>query len=465
MRNKEYKEVSFELPKITKEALAKMEADKFNNFRKQHDFPVIVDFLFHYLPHFQRWIDSQEHVTYERLIEHGPARFLRASTCAYIYEQKNGENHTFKSVYNIVKGERKTGNYLGQYFYFTPYFSWVAKNYSINVDMIEQDLIPFNYSGQKVVVKSHVPQLKDCLLNLELRDLSGLIFRGAHRNLEFANVSKSILDNSQCAIIWYSNAFGFSFKNSGAYHTVYKTVFGSGHLFDNRTVSIQDGNFQSIVIVDSPIKILLQNASIEHCLILDDHLYIYPDRGVIRNCNFSHSYSGFKNRNERAELHMRMKELYSGIGKYLNAGQHYYKMKSEQMLSLLNPKSHYHNNYLDKSELKKIIYHGYCYTTFSVFAFSKIFWGFGEKPWRIWFTSGFLNIILACVYYYSKGSATFERVPNSISYSLYSFVNINKPTLKHTEPWLDVLSSAQGFMGLLCIGIFISALVSKVKEY
>ncbi|WP_225460621.1 hypothetical protein, partial [Vibrio vulnificus] len=39
------------------------------------------------------------------------------------------------------------------------------------------------------------------------------------------------------------------------------------------------------------------------------------------------------------------------------------------------------------------------------------------------------------------------------------------PTLKHIEPWLDVLSSVQGFAGLLCIGIFISALVSKVKEY
>ncbi|MCA3904141.1 hypothetical protein JKP31_23220 [Vibrio vulnificus] len=446
MRNEKYKNVVFELPEIRKEVLANMDAEKFNNFRRHHDFPVIVDFLFHYLPHFQRWIDSQPHVTYERLIEHGPARFLRATKCAYIYEQKNGGNHTFKSVYNLIKGERKTGNYLGQYFYFTPYFSWLAKNYAINVDAIERELIPFNYSGHKIVVKSHAPQLKDCELTLELRDVSGFTFRGAHRNLEFTNVSKSILDISQCTTIWYSYAVGLSFNNSGAYHTIYKTVFGSGHLFDNRTISFKNGNFQSIVIVDSPIKVTLQNASIEHCLIWDDHLYIYPERGTIRNCNFNHSYSGSKRRNERAELHMRMKELYSDLGKVLDAGQHYYKMKSEQMFSLLNPKSHYHNNYSDKSKWQKIAYHGRCYIMFIAFSLSKFFWGFGEKPWRIWFTSGILNLVLACVYYYSAGSATFGKVPNSISYSLYSFVNINKPRIQLRSATLSNIKQPMPFL-------------------
>ncbi|PTP02659.1 hypothetical protein CWN85_08695 [Vibrio splendidus] len=460
-----YTDVTFNLPTVAKEVLAKMEAESLNEFRSKNDFPVIVDFLFHYLPHFQRWIDSQKHVTYERLIEHGPARFLRTSKLAYIYEQKNGETHTFKSVYNLVKGEHKTGNSQGRYFYFTPYFSWVKKHYSIDTVRIEEALKPYNYAGSKIVVKSEVSLLKDCQLTLELRDLSQITFNGAHCNLEFSNLTKSVLDISQCTVIWYSHAVGLTLVRSGAYHTIYKTVFGSGYLFDDRKINIVGGNFQFIAIVDSPIKVVLKDASIEHCLMWDDHLYIYLDNGIIRNCNFDHSYMTYKKRKERAELHLRMKELYSGIGKVANAGRHHYKMKSEIMLSLLNPRKHDYVKYSQKSLWQKTIYHLKCYGSLANNALSKVFWGFGEKPWRIWLTSCSLNIVLACVYYYSKGSATYEKLPNSISYSLYSFVNINKPTLNHTEAWLDVLSSAQGFMGLLCIGIFISALVSKVKEY
>ncbi|WP_140374324.1 hypothetical protein [Vibrio parahaemolyticus] len=462
--------VYFKLPHIPKQSLVSMNGHDFNSFRCKNDYPIIVDFLLHYLPHFQKWIDSQKYVTYDCLIKHGPARLLRESKRSYIFDRETEED-PYITVISLLTGEHGPRKFLdkGKCFHFTPYFSWIKKNYGINPIHLENGLKPNPYTPGYIEVNSKEETLKNCTLVLELRDLSNTILLESQYNCEFTNLENTILSNISSTIIWYSYAFGLKFKNNGYFHDIYKTTLSLPYLADplkqDRKVEMSDGNYQSIKIIDSPIKLVLKNSSMEYCQIWDDHTYIHNENSIIRNCFFDHSYNSLPRHIERVELHSRMKEMYSGIGKVVDAGKHHYKMKSQYMLSLKNPKRIDQPEYSMKTKFQRFNYSSKCYFSLIFHFISKIFWGFGEHPWRIWMTSIFINLILSSVYYFSPGSSTYKLLPNSISYSLYSFVNINKPNLVHSQAWIDVLSSAQGFLGLLCIGIFISALSSKVREY
>ncbi|MBY7771362.1 hypothetical protein KW411_21170 [Vibrio fluvialis] len=50
--------------------------ERFNNWRRENDFPRIIEFLIEALPNFLDWLDSQEGLSKDELIYHGPARFI-----------------------------------------------------------------------------------------------------------------------------------------------------------------------------------------------------------------------------------------------------------------------------------------------------------------------------------------------------------------------------------------------------
>ncbi|MCF5797506.1 hypothetical protein GIV32_08275, partial [Pseudomonas sp. PA-1-5A] len=52
--------------------------EDFNNWRRQHDFPRIVEFLFDNLPYFPLWLSEQVGLTVEDLLFHGPSRFIKS---------------------------------------------------------------------------------------------------------------------------------------------------------------------------------------------------------------------------------------------------------------------------------------------------------------------------------------------------------------------------------------------------
>lgn len=428
-----------------------------NEFREINDYPAVVDFLSHYLPCFDEWLESQNNINKALLIKLGPARFLRASNYAYV------ESEEKLTVHNLTKGD--VGTQKVNVNAFTPYFSWLKKKKCYDVVKIESNLKPVNFEN-RLEVSSENPAFLGKKLILELRDFSDLCFTEVHSlNLEFSNIKNSKLAFCQSFIVWYSYALGLSFQSYSSHHTIYKTFLGHRYHSGMEKVIFSNGNFQSISIIDSPIKIQLQNASFEYCKIFEDHLYITVSNGNIRNCNFDASKLSYVKRSERAELHMRMKELYSSLGKMTEAKEHFYKMKSERMLSFLNPRALDVVYYQKKSMYQKIVFHLSCFKKFSKHFLSKIFWGFGERPYRIIAFSTFLNFVFSIYYYNSIGSSKYKSVPKSISYSFYSFVNINKPQLEHLNYWVDVLSSIQGFTGLIFIGAFISALTKKGQDY
>ncbi|WP_017066688.1 hypothetical protein, partial [Vibrio crassostreae] len=51
--------------------------DKFNEWRRSHDFPRIVEFLYDSLPSFGDWLSEQDGLSQDDLLFHGPARFVR----------------------------------------------------------------------------------------------------------------------------------------------------------------------------------------------------------------------------------------------------------------------------------------------------------------------------------------------------------------------------------------------------
>ena len=428
-----------------------------NEFREINDYPAIVDFLSHYLPCFDEWLESQNNINKALLTKLGPARFLRASNYAYVGSPEN------QVVYNSINED--VGVQKSNVKSFIPYFSWLHKKKCFDVVRIEGALQPVNFEN-KLEVSSENPAFLGKKLILELRDFSNLRFERVHNvNLEFSNIKNSRFGFGQSFIVWYSYALGLSFQKYTSHHTIYKTFFGHRYHSGMEKVSFSNANFQSISIIDSPIKIQLQNASLEYCQIFEDHLYITVNNGNIRNCNFDTSKFSRVKRGERAELHMRMKELYSSLGKMTEAKEHFYKMKSERMLSFLNPKALDPVYYQKKSMYQKVVFNLSCFKKLSKHFLSKIFWGFGERPYRIIAFSTFLNFVFSIYYYNSIGSSTYKNIPKSISYSFYSFVNINKPQLEHLNYWVDVLSSLQGFIGLIFIGAFISALTKKGQDY
>lgn len=47
--------------------------EAFNEWRREHDFPRIVNFLFETLPYFSIWLSEQTGLTRQDLVFHGPA--------------------------------------------------------------------------------------------------------------------------------------------------------------------------------------------------------------------------------------------------------------------------------------------------------------------------------------------------------------------------------------------------------
>lgn len=69
---------------LTAKELWQLHPEEFNNWRSENDFPKLVTILHEKLPLFESW-QNEFDITINNLVKHGPARYLKESSIAYIY--------------------------------------------------------------------------------------------------------------------------------------------------------------------------------------------------------------------------------------------------------------------------------------------------------------------------------------------------------------------------------------------
>ncbi|WP_102386740.1 ion channel [Vibrio cyclitrophicus] len=452
--------IEMKAPNLGVRELWSMTPEQFNQWRREHDYPRIVEYLKRELADFTDWMVNQE-VTDSELIEFAPAIFLKRSNCIYVcdFECKDSEmlrevRYSKHSVGEIVFHEKRVLKIKK----IIPFYDWLENS---GKEKLEHRIFINTRRGRKAYIGG-------CL---ELIDMGGMIlpehFIMGGRELEFLNLDDLTLNNchsNSYLKLWYSSAINLTVNGNLAFFDAYKTSFTEVGDSRTRSMKLLNGNFQSWKLVDCDVKLKITNSTM-HLWEVDGHQFeCVLEHSDIKDSKFSEGRDTFSK--SASEFHRKIKILYAQIGNLNAAGAHYYKEKMFERKARLYPNQFYRTYPEPKlNTLKKLKRNISCFTKSLGMYINELFWGYGEKPYTI---IGFsLSIILWCAvaYEFHPKSATRYDLLSSLEFSIASFTNVGSTAITQAEPFLRVLAFSQGLMGLLCVGLFVAGIASKNKQY
>ena len=100
-----------------------------------------------------------------------------------------------------------------------------------------------------------------------------------------------------------------------------------------------------------------------------------------------------------------------------------------------------------------------------IFAASKLFWGYGEKPFRIAWTV-LLMISIFSVLYWWTGAFVDKCIATSVYFSAVSFtcLGYGSWTSAPTANWVPYVGVAEAGLGIVTMALFASALFHKINQ-
>lgn len=192
-------------PSITSKELWDKTPDEFNLWRRENDYPRIINYLKNNLTNFTEWMKEQQ-ISDNDFLEFGIAIFIKPEKCIMIYELNDSNE-------NIIHEIRKPKHDIGKIIFhektvltrrdIIPYFTWAKKNKACIEDRVETLFFINNRSGRQIYIHN----------DLELLDAGNIVlpkgYRLSGRNLEFLNLDDLTIDNcnnNSHLNIWYSSA-------------------------------------------------------------------------------------------------------------------------------------------------------------------------------------------------------------------------------------------------------------------
>jgi len=468
--------------------------EAFNEWRREHDFPRIVNFLFETLPYFSIWLSEQTGLTRQDLVFHGPARFIRLygepmkfiehdvslrldsnppkPILRYCFEKKGKNQFRKKKVTRQVE--------------FCSYIDWAYKNRSWifykNPSSIEDFVRCLTPSGRscntstfinsdssiQFNIPSFMPSvtIDDIFFNTKQRsappslrllklggggvtDVDGVV---GEKNLEFANIDNLTLINP---IITSFQDISFStLRNLKIHGQIHAAKFHQCSIeIDVSKGGILECDFE---YCDSTIS--LNESKLFRSSIREKYLRLKLKDTEVSDCCFEYLDICGGSATERRNFNQSAKMTYSHLGYPDLAGKHFYFEQKEKRKGLWKTFSDIDS--WDGIGRRLLSLFGFIWMTFQ-----ELYWGYGERPFNIILFSLFAVISFSLFGYFNQSSSTAMDLGDSLIFSFQAFTNI---TIKDVNQGFDVINligSIMSFFGIISVGLLVAALSAKTKDY
>lgn len=468
--------------------------EEFNNWRRLHDFPYIVDFLFETLPYFSLWLSEQSGLTRQDLIFHGPARFIRfyGEPIKYIEHDVSitlNENQPVQPILRycfLTKGEKQPQTKrVARTIEFSSYIDWAFSNRNWMFPRKVKDLRDIvrcltpsgrscnssNFINSNSSIDFNIPlfmpsiSIEDIVNptqkksppTLELIKLGGgntQIFHGiiGEKNLEFANIDNLTLISP--VITSHQDISYSTLRNlniSGDIH--------AAKLHQCSTeINISEGSLSGCKFEYGDSVIYLKNSTLNFSSIKGRHLKLRLKETEVTSCSFDYSDIFDSSPKEKEEFNRCAKMIYSHLGYPDLAGKHFFFEQKSKRKMLWNVFSRFDKRTPLRDRASSLF-------RFFWMTFQELYWGYGERPFNIIYTSLLTVISLCAISFFDPYSTTHLKLYDSMIFAFQSFTNISIKEIQQKHDIINLIGSFMSFFGVMSIGLLVAALSAKTKNY
>lgn len=467
--------------------------ERFNNWRRENDFPRIVEFLIEALPNFLDWLDSQEGLSKDELIYHGPARFImHYGQSAHLIDIDMRlpaflPANTEPVITSLILSDDRLKEWephgkIFKHLTFESYTDWALRQRLPYIQDVISSLKPNGYSSKTVgptyntcridacfslhsfsfrvepFFKKQVPNRPKipslCLLKLGGKDNDIVVEDAAiyEKNLEFTNLDNLTLIRPSLTSfnqLNYCSLCNVSITGSLSHISFHRCVIG----LELIKASLNDCSFRY-----TDVSLSLNEASLTGCTIVSRNLKINDKFSEIRDCRFEYGGLVKDTPIAKSEFHRQAKMLFSRHGYPDLAGEHFLIEQSSKRKQLFRVFASVKSKASPYSKVKSLL-------KSVTMGCIEMYWGYGERPFRIIKTAIVLMSIVATLSFFIKSSSTYGDVLDSISYGIQSFTNIEFIEVNQSNRLLSFLSSIMSLTGLISVGLLVASLASKTKKY
>ncbi|NQT56298.1 MAG: two pore domain potassium channel family protein [Desulfobacteraceae bacterium] len=290
------------------------------------------------------------------------------------------------------------------------------------------------------------------------------------RRTEFLNLDDLIIENARSNTyikLWFSSAINLTVIGNFAFLDAYKTPFTEVGATRTRSMKLFNGNYQNWNLKDCDLNFKATNSTLHLWKVEGNYFQCTLEHSDIKDCNFKEGQTkigqGYK---QAARFHRIVKRVYSQVGDFAKAGEHFYKEKQFEQSSMMRAKHHYWTEIQkEKRTLSKWVIYLKSYTKFMLLAFQNLLWGFGEKPSRVFLWAVFVIIGSAILYNYHPDSCTLNEKVNSFYFSVVTFTTLGYGEITQVTPFLKVYAAIEALLGLSLMALVIVGFAAKTKDY
>lgn len=442
--------------------LWRLSPDEFNEWRRNNDYPVILNLFEKKLPYFIDWMNDQG-ITRALIFEHGIARFVSTEEPLLLCNYKSdGKNRLFEKAFEKLPSIKKSGWITEEYEYH-PYFYWLNKKYGRKIfEETKRDFIISSWiNGKPQFLKEHF------LLDLGGVEILAPILAG--RLLDFTCLDDLKITgaiNNQYLYLWHCSAKGVEICGGLAFINFYKTeLWDSGYGSAKKELVLNDGIFQDFHFKDCNLRFHASRSTLMLCSVSGTDFDATLEHTKMERTLFDAGLTVNNNYSTKMEFYSKVKILFSSIGKSAEAGNYFFKEQVNEMWSLLFPKRTYRELWHQKSWIAKSYFFIKCHFKFVAKFLNYAIWGFGEKPFRSLIASWFVILSSSLLFYLDSCSATYNDGLKSVYFSIVTFVTLGYGDISQTNPTLRLFSSLEAFTGMVLMGLFLAGYASKSKQY
>ena len=469
--------------------------EEFNNWRREYDFPRIVDFLFETLPFFSIWLSEQSGLTRQDLIFHGPARFIRhyGQSIRFVEHDVSLRLHPNEPAQPILrhcfiknneKQVRKKKVTRSVEFY--SYIDWASKNKSwvfhasrscikdfvrcltpsgrscqtstyINSNSSIQFYIPYfmpSVTIDEILSSTNRPISPPSLELLKLGGGGVTVVDGVvgEKNLEFTNVDNITLINP--IITSFQDISYSTLRNVNIVGNVHAATFHQCSI----EIHVSKGDLSECVFEYCESKISLSDSKLYRSSIREKTLKLRLKDTEVSDCCFEHLDINDGSFAERGRFNQSAKMIYSHLGFPDLAGKHFYLEKKEKRKGLWN-------TFSSLDSRSKIGGRIFSFLSFIWMAFQEVYWGYGERPFNIILFSLFAIMSFSLFGYFNESSCTHMELGDSLIFSFQAFTNITIKEIQQSHDVINLAGSFMSFFGVMSVGLLVAALSAKTKNY
>lgn len=473
-----------------------MSPEKFNEWRREHDYPRILVFFKQRFAQFQEWQTSQD-LSDAELFEFGLGRFIRPESQLFIYRLKKGISPQAMLIAIDFNLQHRPDIEFKKRI--VPYLTW-AKNKGLKVHPEARDgkLGITGWYGRTGASHSSAAFMRD----LELLYAGGLTLNGANgrlggRLLDFLNLdgltfTGNLLSGQQLHL-YYCSAQNLVVRASIPFVYAYRTAF---HNLRIEGVRLQDWHLDDCEVWDGSLEnVILFRSSIKNCAFSPMLLNV-----EFHECEFSVEPRYASGIQGAFKFYSMIKRAYAAKGQFSEAGKYFLLEKRFERGMLLHPlfffsadfpPKKYNGTYGDLLasfregvfDREKTIALGrqltwYYITTLVNPKFflraarywlryissliQSVWWGYGEKPSRLLLISS--TTILGCTaIYFIFGSDPTRNDPlTSLYFSVVTFTTLGYgDVVQHGS--MRLVAAAEALLGALNMGMFVASLAQKSR--